>query len=180
MKTAMQVKFLSEELAVKIKPDQTMACISITNPGDSAPLQKGWGKLLRISFADAVYNEQDIKFFEGMWALSSMGVATKKHALEIRRFIDGVDETATPLLIVHCGTGVSRSAAVAIYAARTFGVPLEGDPSLNMFTSHNTTVLSLLENPYLFDSALPEEPESLMDKVRNFCQLNMRRLSYKK
>jgi predicted protein tyrosine phosphatase len=149
-----QIVFCAEQVAVQIKPDQSMACISITNPGDTTSLQNGWGELLRISFADATYSESAIKFFEGMWAASSKGLFVKKHALAIRAFFDKIDIDSIETLVIHCGAGESRSTAVAMYAAREFGVILEGDTS-----KHNVTVLALLENPCMFDHLLPVEQE---------------------
>lgn len=159
-----KVKFCSESEAVTIIPSKAMACISITNPGETAPLQKGWGKLLRISFADAEYDEQAIQFYQRLWMMSSNGVVTKKHALGIRLFIDGLDEQIEEL-VVHCGAGISRSAAVARYAAIRLGANLEGDSS-----KYNVTVARLLDHPYVFDHLLPKEKTSISSVLRKTVQ----------
>jgi len=160
----MRVRFCSEQEAVSIIPSQSMALISITNPGDTAPVMDGWGKVLRIAFADATYGEREIKFFDRMWYISSQGFFTKTHAIAIRDFLDTLDQTID--LVVHCGAGQSRSVAVAMYAAEKLGVPLDGDVS-----RHNVTVLQLLNNPCLFDSILPatQESASLWATMKQFC-----------
>lgn len=145
----MIVKFVAEEVAVRMMPSKAMAVISITNPGDHAPLKLGWGAMLRTSFADAQYNEESILFAEKLWPISSKGFMTKAHAITIREFIASLDSSIS-VLIVHCGAGVSRSAAVAHYAAQHFGTDLDGDMS-----KLNTTVLRLLTNPCVFDELLP-------------------------
>lgn len=160
----MRVRFCSEQEAVTIVPSHSMALISITNPGDIAPVKPGWGKMLRIAFADAAYGDREIKFFEKMWYVSSRGFVTKSHAIAIRDFLDTLDQS-TDELVVHCGAGQSRSVAVAMYAANRFGVSLEGDIS-----RHNLTVLQLLQNPSLFDDILPAQQEkaSLLVSLKRF------------
>jgi predicted protein tyrosine phosphatase len=149
--TINNVKFCSEPEALRIQPDSSMALISITNPGDLAPVQAGWGAMHRISFADASYDEREIRFFEKMWYQSSQGFFTKQHALPIIDFLDNLDESISQL-IIHCGAGQSRSAAVALYAANRYGLKLMGDAK-----QYNVTVLNLLQNPTLYDAILPEE-----------------------
>jgi predicted protein tyrosine phosphatase len=154
-----QVRFCSANMAALITPDQKMACISITNPGDpDALLLPGWGNLLRISFGNITYSEACIEYFERMWSLIGEKAFVKKHALEIRQFLDSLDET-TSTLIVHCDEGISRSSAVAIFASLKFGVMLDGEPFNEVSAKYNTTVLSLLQNPCRFDSVLKAEPE---------------------
>jgi predicted protein tyrosine phosphatase len=142
------IEFLPETSAMTIVPSPARAMISITNPGESAQLRDGWGALLRVQFADAAYDEATIHSYGRMWKLSSRGFFDKGQAILIRGFIAELPESVSQLY-VHCGAGVSRSAAVAKYAADFFGVPLG--------QSHdrlNQTVLALLRNPDHFDAAL--------------------------
>lgn len=124
--------------------------ISITNPGETAPLREGWGALLRVQFADACYDDSNIRSWGRMWGLSSKGFVNKHHALLIRTFLvdlpNGIER-----LHVHCGAGVSRSAAVAKYAARHFDAPFD-----EVYNRYNETVYALLLDPQVFDSILAE------------------------
>lgn len=147
----MEVWFCPEEVAVSLTPRPASALISITNPGDIAPIQSGWGKLLRVEFLDAEYDEGTIHFLEKMWATSSRGMVNKAHALSILEFLDGLDSSISEL-VIHCGAGRSRSVAVAMFAADRFKAGLAGDLS-----QHNKTVLRLLQDPCTFDALLPVE-----------------------
>ena len=147
-----QISFLAEYAAVQVPPRHETAIISITNPGEQAPLQAGWNHLLRIAFADASYDEKTIEFYSRMWKLSSLGFPTKEHALAIRGFIDTLP-THIDSLIVHCGAGVSRSGAVAKYASERFRLPFPAN-----YDRHNEALFRLLKNPEIFDPALGRIP----------------------
>lgn len=140
---------MCEEAAVALQPSPGKAMISITNPGDVAPLRPGWSLLLRVAMADAGYDESTIASHGRMWPLSSKGFPEKRHALQIHRFLDDLPPDIE-CLVVHCGAGVSRSGAVAKYAAERYGQPFEsaagGEP--------NETLYRLLKNPEVFDDAL--------------------------
>ena len=146
------VSFCSEASAAQRPPSSDTALISITNPGDIAPLKDGWAAVLRIAFADASYTEKTIESYRRMWHLSSYGFPTKKHALAIRGFLDALPPSATTLLI-HCGAGVSRSAAVAKYASARYGLNFEKD-----YDRYNEALFRLLENPETFDRVLERFP----------------------
>ena len=90
--------------ALAARPD--WAVISITCVGDApAPLQPGWGALLRVAFDDVdVATAGDARLF---------GPA---HAAAILTFADQVAPTVKGIL-VHCHAGISRSAAVAKFLA---------------------------------------------------------------
>lgn len=147
-----QVSFLSENEAVQAPPRAETAIISITNPGDLAPLKTGWNQILRIAFADASYDENTIESYRRMWKLSSFGFPTKGHALSILSFIDELPPHIDTL-IIHCGAGVSRSGAVAKYASERFGLPFPAN-----YDRHNEALYRLLKNPAIFDSALARYP----------------------
>ena len=160
----MQVMFMCEEAAVKLEPKPGVAMISITNPGDVAPLRPGWCPLLRVALADAGYDESAIASHGRMWPLSSKGFPEKRHALQIHRFLDELPPNIE-LLVVHCGAGISRSGAVAKYAAERYGQPFvpaaEGEP--------NETLYRLLKDPEAFDKALAkyagQRPSSLLSRL---------------
>ncbi|TXT28155.1 MAG: hypothetical protein FD131_3288 [Rhodocyclaceae bacterium] len=151
--TIRSVTFHSEQEAVRLLPSPSAAIISITNPGDIAPLRDGWGSILRLAFADASYDERTIASYGRMWRLSSHGFPTKEHALAIRGFLDGIPPH-TDSLIVHCGAGVSRSGAVAKYASGLYGLPFPPD-----YNRHNDALYRLLEDPNVFDEVLARYPD---------------------
>lgn len=124
--------------------------ISITNPGETAPLPEGWGALLRVQFADACYDVPTIRSWGRMWEMSSRGFVRKHHALLIRAFLAGLPP-GIGRLYVHCGAGISRSAAVAKYAARHLGAPFD-----ETYARYNETVFALLLDPQVFDAVLAE------------------------
>ncbi len=157
----MHIQFLPEAAALAIEPAPWRAMISITNPGEAASLRDGWGALLRVQFADASYDETTIHSYGRMWKLSSRGFFDKRQAIIIRGFIIGLSDSISQFY-VHCGAGVSRSAAVARYAADYFGVPLE-----QIHDRLNTTVLALLHDPDRYDAVLAayQPPPSWWQKL---------------
>ncbi len=146
------VSFTSQFLAERLDPLPHAAMISIANPGETVKLRDGWGSLLRVGVADSSYDEGTIGFFGRMWWVSSYGFPAKEHALAIREFLDGLSSD-TDTLIVHCGAGVSRSAAVAKYASERYQVPFPDD-----YHRHNEALYRLLVNPCVFDAALASYP----------------------
>jgi predicted protein tyrosine phosphatase len=147
------VSFISQFLAERLDPLPNAAMISIANPGETVTLREGWASLLRVGVADSSYDEETIGFFGRMWWVSSYGFPAKVHALAIREFLDGLS-SASDTLIVHCGAGVSRSAAVAKYAAERYQVPFPDD-----YHRHNEALYRLLVNPCVFDAALAPYPK---------------------
>lgn len=150
--TIRSINFISEATAIGLKPLPGTAIISITNPGELAPLIEGWEQLLRVGVADASYDEQTIESYGRMWPLSSRGFPTKAHAEAIRAFLDQLPPSIESL-IIHCGAGVSRSGAVAKYAAARYGLPFPDD-----YARHNEALFRLLEEPTVFDAALARYP----------------------
>lgn len=165
--TIRSVNFISEATAIGLMPLPATAVISITNPGDVAPLQNGWKQLLRVAVADASYDETTIESYGRMWRLSSGGFPTKEHAETIRTFLDNLPPEIETL-IVHCGAGVSRSGAVAKYVARRYGLPFPSD-----YNRHNEALYRLLEDPAIFDEVLARfsarKPSLLKRLVAFFC-----------
>ena len=147
------VSFISQFLAERLDPLPNAAMISIANPGETVTLRDGWGSVLRVGVADSSYDEETIGFFGRMWWVSSYGFPAKEHALAIRKFFDGLS-SATDTLIVHCGAGVSRSAAVAKYASERYQVPFPDD-----YDRFNEALYRLLVNPCVFDAALEPFPK---------------------
>lgn len=165
--TLLNTRFLSEREAEKLDPMANCAMISITNPGAPANLKNGWPFLLRVEFADCTYTESTIEFLGRIWPVSSYGFPEKSHALAIIDFLNALPASCEQIL-VHCGAGVSRSAAVARYIALRHGLPFPDD-----YDRYNITVYELLENPRRFDQALasfvaePAPPPSLWSRIKH-------------
>lgn len=163
--TIRSINFISEATAIGLKPLPATAIISITNPGEVAPLREGWEHVLRVGVADASYDEKTIESYGRMWRLSSRGFPTQDHAVAIRAFLDDLPADIETL-IIHCGAGVSRSGAVAKYASRRFGLPFPAD-----YNRHNEALYRLLEDPNIFDAVLaryPARKPSLLQHLASF------------
>lgn len=128
-----KVHFLPERIAVQIKPEPNWACISITLPDMKADLKEGWSSLLRLQFHDIGGNYEN----EADKDLVRM---SDEQADSVIDFLDKIstDET-TEYLIVHCQDGISRSAAVALFAHEyytEFRYDLLGTGRHNQFVRH--------------------------------------------
>ena len=118
--TIRQVRYASRELAESLAGNPYMAVISITDPGTpEARLDPLFRHVLRLSFFDAVPADEYLPApLPGMFDYPMA-----------RRVADFVAELhAAPFdieMMVHCEYGVSRSAAVALFAEALTGAPLE-------------------------------------------------------
>ena len=156
-----KVVYLSQLQAERLLPEPNTAMISITNPGETAFLQDGWPMVLKISFADASYDEATIHSYGRMWLLSSYGFPEKKHAETILKFLNNLPDQITTI-IVHCGACVSRSAAVAKYIEEKNHLTANEEN-----TRYNTTLFRLLHKPSVFDPVLTlyQQKPSLFKKL---------------
>lgn len=117
--TIRQVSFTSRLRAESLAASPHIAVISITDPGTpEASLDGGFTDVLRLAFFDAVPADEYLPApFPGMF-----------DHLMARQIGDFVRELhaapADVALMVHCEYGVSRSAAVALFAAAYTGAPL--------------------------------------------------------
>lgn len=146
----LSVCFCGQPEAEEISGYPTGAIVSITNPGEAAALKVGWGAVLRVQFWDSAYDEEDIRRLGPAWERQSSCFPARRHAEEIRRFIEALPPQIE-FLVVHCGAGVSRSAAVAKWAAERYGAVLDRDAE-----RCNRTVYALLLDPGRFDAVLSE------------------------
>ncbi len=117
--TIHRIKFTSRQLAESMLGDPNTAVISIGSPGvPEAQLAPTFISVLRLSFFDAVpadpYMPSRPGLFDGHMARQVIDYIGKLHATEM-------DFT----LLVHCELGVSRSAAVALFAEAYSGAPLD-------------------------------------------------------
>ena len=117
--TIRQVSYTSRLHAESLTGSPHVAVISITDPGsDDAVLDPAFLDVLRLSFFDAVPADEYLPaplpgMFDHFMARQIGDFVRELHAVP-----------ADVALLVHCEYGVSRSAAVALFAAAHTGAPL--------------------------------------------------------
>lgn len=118
------VKHISENEAEKYTPlPLNQAIISITDRADRpAKLSDTWSFIKRFGFYDL-----DKRHFQSLEGTDYKDhIFTKAQALEMCEYIRMLHNHHRPImLIVHCGAGISRSAAVAMFVAETFNLNLD-------------------------------------------------------
>jgi predicted protein tyrosine phosphatase len=117
--TINEVFFVSRQAAEALVFFPDTAVISITDPGKRlAALPVWFRQVLRLSFYDAVPGDEFIP-------IPIPGCFDGSMAKDIHTYVRTLhDATHTCRLIVHCEEGVSRSAAVALFAAELTGAQL--------------------------------------------------------
>lgn len=106
-----KVEFCSQPLAMIRAPVTAWAVISVTGcVSGEARLMRGWSRVLRVTFDDVEENEEPYLAFD-----LSM-------AQEIVRFVHQCERDGIEGILVHCFAGVSRSAAVAKWIAKAYGL----------------------------------------------------------
>jgi predicted protein tyrosine phosphatase len=114
-----QLSYTSRLQAEALVPGPHIAVLSITDPGTpAARLQPGFRSVLRLAFYDAVPADEYLPaplpgMFDGRMA---------RQIADFVRELHGAPEDIS--LLVHCEHGVSRSAAVALFAAAYARAPL--------------------------------------------------------
>lgn len=110
------VQFMSVQKAEALIPDRPTVAVSILSPGMEEARLQGFRDILRLFFTDAVTAENEGPvLFDAHFAQQIVDFLTTYHAMA-----EDYD------LVIHCQAGVSRSAAVAVWAASEFNVPLSG------------------------------------------------------
>ena len=117
--TIRQVSYTSRLLAEALVPSPQVAVISIIDPGTPlASLKAGFSRILRLAFYDAVPADEYLP-------APLSGMFDQRMARRIDDFVREVHAApAVFSLLVHCEHGVSRSAAVALFAAAYARAPL--------------------------------------------------------
>ncbi len=117
--TIRQVSFTSRLRAESLAASSHIAVISITDPGTpEASLDNGFADVLRLAFFDAVPADEYLP-------APLPGLFDHGMARQIGDFVRELHAAAANIsLLVHCEYGVSRSAAVALFAAAHTGAPL--------------------------------------------------------
>jgi len=130
-----QVVFMSQESAECFVPDEHWAIVSIRCPGDEVQLEDGWAKSLYLEFDDIE------SFYSGYTRF------VYKQADQIIDFLgECVKSETVDCLAVHCSAGISRSAAVALFACEKFAPDLI--PMRIGTERHNTLVLQMLNRRF--------------------------------
>jgi predicted protein tyrosine phosphatase len=117
--TISQVQYTSRKLAEQLRGSPYMAVISITDPTTpEANLDPLFRHVLRLAFFDAVPADEYMPTIPGLF--------NRDMAAQISAFIEELHAAPFEItLMVHCEYGVSRSAAVALFAEALTGAPLD-------------------------------------------------------
>lgn len=134
-----QIAFMSLERMLSLAPNPKAIVISITDSSPRAvrPGLTGFRDVLRLEFVDIA--EEHVGAAVGSWpdeptsaahesisGLRGERVPALSDAVAVRRFLDRHHAASEPtVVLVHCFAGASRSAAIARWAASTFGIPLD-------------------------------------------------------
>lgn len=120
-----KVVFLGRGVCETIGPWPDWAVISVTDPISAfgeARLKNGWHDVLRLEFHDAEAADAD-----------SFVLMTQKDALTIVKFVREV-APAVEGVVVHCNSGISRSAAIAKWVADEYRIPF--DSAYEQYNKH--------------------------------------------
>ena len=98
------IMYLSRLAFIKMKPRKDVAVVSISEPEQIVNNLEGWGAVLELKFCD----------LESM--VCGLPIFTTRDALKTIEFLEEANIDCCNLL-VHCEAGVSRSGAVAYFAA---------------------------------------------------------------
>lgn len=151
------VSFLSLAAFVELPPSEVVAVISIRDYSSSRKLPsfEGYRFVLPVHMLDVA--EEHLRLSPGTWAdeptasqhLEYCGepddqAPSLSHARAIQQFLAELHADSTGFdVVVHCSQGVSRSAAVAAWAAEKFDIPLL-DPAGQGLDEANPRLLRLL------------------------------------
>lgn len=133
------VVFTSRYAAEQLSPNTNGCVISVTDPHrPPASINEGWRDILRLQFHDLVRVDD----WPGDDLLPGPCIIfSDTHAEQVIAFLDHwhLLEDGPTRLIVHCEMGVSRSAAIARFAAQRFGLAFDWN-----YRFHNKHVVDCL------------------------------------
>jgi predicted protein tyrosine phosphatase len=107
----MKVDVYNREQAVGLEPMPDTVMISISSPGDLAPLKVGWYDILRLEFHDVVRIPKDMPEIKPFHITHVDAI----HEFVEKHVADGLN------FAVHCDAGVSRSVAVGMFLEEIHG-----------------------------------------------------------
>lgn len=109
--TYQRVSHVSQIQARKLEGSLDAIMVSIVGPsGSPCELQSGWRAILRVYFSDSDQEGPDS--------------IQPHHAEQILDFLDKWSNQVV-YIVIHCAAGVSRSAAVARFAAERYDLPFD-------------------------------------------------------
>lgn len=151
------VEFMSLKAVKSLPPGASVAIISIRDSASARDLPSfgGFRDVLPLHMLDVC--EEHALHAPGAWAneptdeqhlqyceIPDNFAPSLSHAQAIRAFVDRLHGCADELdLVVHCSAGVSRSAAVALWAAERFGIALRDGAGVGLGAA-NPRILRLL------------------------------------
>ncbi len=150
--TIRRIRFTSREAAERHPHAADSAVISITDPGSPpAKLDAAFAHVLRVSFWDAVPADPFQPPLPGQF--------THEHAQRVAAFVLARHREARSYdLLVHCEQGVSRSAAVALFAEAATGAELIARPYTHQANPYVVEMLQRFSpRPILIPSEPPPE-----------------------
>lgn len=126
------LEYLSLDEAMQFVPDKSTVAISILSPRRvPAALHADINPILRLYFEDTTAREDE---------QPRAGVFSEEQARQVIDFIrEHHGHPESRHLLIHCEAGISRSAAVAVFAASECRLPLTGQ-----FAFLNPWVLGML------------------------------------
>jgi predicted protein tyrosine phosphatase len=147
---------LAQVLALTPSPHAIVISITDVSPQATRPGLDGFLDVLRLQFVDVA--EEHFGAEVGTWpveptqdehesisGLRSERLPALSDATAVRHFLDKHHATThQTAVLVHCFAGASRSAAVAQWAAGTYGIPLE-DVAGRGIAESNQRLLRLLD-----------------------------------
>lgn len=123
----------------KTKPREDVAVVSISEPDQPVSNLSGWGAVLELKFCDLTSEVCGLPIF------------TARDAFKTIEFLEKANSVCNKLLI-HCEAGVSRSGAVAYFAAEQSGLThvysMDRLEEVGKSEAINTRVMQLLQNEY--------------------------------
>ena len=153
------VEFMSLKTAISLASSPTVAIISIRDSSTvlDLPTFRGFREVLPLHMLDIC--EEHALQAPGSWAeeptdaqhlqyceIPDNFAPSLSHAQAIRAFVDRLHDCADEIdLVVHCSAGVSRSAAVACWAAERFGIALRDRAGVGLGDA-NPRMLRLLNS----------------------------------
>lgn len=156
------VDFISRLKAESLSARNDMAVISITEPeADPAALSCQEDRILRLVFHDVDPGSKT----ETCWTLFDPA-----HAEQVLRFVRRVHADPQEFdLVIHCRAGISRSAALALFASADTGCEFPRKPFAGLANKYMLTTLENMTGMSLpCPRALPKRENFSVSVARNF------------
>lgn len=138
-------------------------CISIRDSSRPLPLRDASDRFLPLNFDDL---DPDEHSGFGRWT-EKYSIFDDKQAREVVDFLESIrHRSQEEWLVVHCAAGVSRSAAIGLWAVRYFALNEESFRKIHTWIRPNKYVTKLLDKALLEKTKLTNSENSCYNK---FC-----------